>query len=92
MLGKIEFDNFKGLTEMPQEAASAWTAVDGLCGASFKPLVYIGKQVARGTNYFFIAEETTVTNPPNRHIVTIAINSFNGIYTIVPSSIEVIIA
>lgn len=93
MFGKIEFENFEGLHSMPQEAASAWGGVEGgLCGASYKPLVYIGKQVATGFNYWFIAEETTVTNPPDRHIVTIAINSFNGKYTIVPESIRVIIS
>lgn len=93
MLGKIEFEHFEGLTSMPQEAASAWSGVEGgLCGASFKPLLYVGKQVAKGINYWFIAEETTVTNPPDRHIVTIAINSFDGKYMVVPGSIEVIIA
>ena len=78
MFGKIEFEEFKGLTEMPQKAASAWGAVDGIVGASYKPLLFIGEQVARGTT--------------TKHIVTIAINEFGGIYTIVPSSIEVIIA
>lgn len=93
MLGAIEFENFEGLSSMPQEAASAWSGVEGgLCGASYKPLVYIGKQVATGFNYWFIAEETRTTNPPVRHIVTIAINYFNGKYMIVPDSIKVIFA
>ena len=48
--------------------------------------------MAKGTNYWFIAEQTLVTNPPVKHIVTIAINEFNGVYAILPSSIEVIIA
>lgn len=93
MFGKIEFENFEGLTKLPQKAASAWAAVDGgLVGASYKPLLYIGKQTVRGVNHWFIAEQTLVTNPPVKHIVTIAINEFNGVYAIVPSSIEVIIA
>ena len=93
MLGKIEFDNFEGMTSLPQKAASAWSAVDGgLCGASYKPLLYIGEQVAKGTNYWFIAEQTLITNPPVKHLVTIAINEFNGVYAIVPDSINVIIA
>ncbi len=91
MLGKINFVDFEGLTSMPQEAASAWSAVEGLCGASFKPLLFVGTQVAKGVNYWFIAEETRVTHPPDKHIVTIAINEFNGIYSVVPSSIDVII-
>ena len=93
MLGAIQFEEFEGLTKMPQKAASAWSAVEsGLCGASFKPLIYIGTQVAKGTNHWFIVEETMVTNPPVRHIATLAINEFNGVYTIVPGSIEIIFA
>lgn len=93
MLGAINFENFDGLTKMPQKAASAWSGVaEGLCGASYKPLVYVGEQVAKGTNYWFIAEQTLITNPTVRHIVTFAINEFNGVYAIIPGSINVIFA
>ena len=94
MLGAIQFENFEGLTKMPQKAASAWSAIGGggLAGASYKPLVYVGQQVARGTNHWFIAEQTLTTNPPVKHIVTIAINEFNGVFAVVPDSIDVIIA
>lgn len=94
MLGAIEFENFEGLTltSMPQEAASAWSAAEGLVGASFKPLLYVGKQVVRGVNHIFIAEETLITATPKKRIVTMAINAFNGVYAVVPNSIDVIIA
>lgn len=94
MLGAIQFEDFEGLTSMPQRAASAWSAVEnnGLVGASYKPLLYVGTQLVKGVNHWFIAEQTLVTNPPVRHIVTIAVNEFNGVYAIVPSSIEVIIS
>lgn len=94
MLGKIEFENFKGLTSMPQDAASAWSALEtsGIIGASYKPLLYVGKQQVRGINHWFIAEQTLVTAIPVRHIVAIAINEFDGNYTIVPTSIKVLIA
>ena len=93
MFGKIDFENYEGLKTMPQSAASAWAAIDGgLCGASYKPLLYVGKQNVRGINHWFIAEQTLVTKEPVKHIVTIAINEFNGAYAVVPSSIEVIIA
>lgn len=94
MLGKINFTEFEPIGDAPQEIASACSAIEtsGLCGASFKPLLYIGTQMARGINYWFIAEEIRQTNPIERHIVTIAVNSFNGVYAIVPGSIEVIIA
>lgn len=92
MFGKIEFADFADLTHPPQKVASACSALEtaGLCGANYRPLIYIGEQVAKGTNYWFIAEQTMVTATPVRRIVTIAINEFNGIYAVVPSSIEVI--
>ena len=93
MYGAIQFQDFEGLTKLPQKAATAWTAVEnGLCGASFTPLVYVGTQVAKGTNHWFIVEETMVTNPPTKHIATLAINEYNGVCAIVPGSIEIIFA
>lgn len=93
MFGAIKFEDFEGLTKLPQKAATAWAAVEGkIVGASFKPLLFIGTQVARGTNYWFIVEETTVTNPPTKHITTLAINEFNGLYSYVPGSIEIVFA
>ena len=91
MLGAIKFEDFEGLTSMPQDAATAWTAAEnGWAGSSFKPLLFVGRQITRGVNYHFIAEETLVTNPPERHIVEVEINSFGGRYVI--SSIETLIA
>ena len=91
LLGGITFEDFKGLTTMPQKAASAWVAVDGsIVGADYKPLLYVGSQITKGVTYWFIAEQTLILAEPQRHIVKIAVNEFNGNYKIVPHSIEVI--
>lgn len=89
ILGAIEFEFYdctKG--KMPQKYQSAWTAVEGLVGASYNPLMTVGKQQAKGTNYWLIAEQTLITNPPEKHLVTIAINEFAGNYTLVNGSIK----
>ena len=91
MFGKIELEKFEGITKMPQEAASAWSTVDGLVGASYKPLLYLGKQVVKGVNYFFIAEQTLITCPPIRRVVTLTINEFEGKYELLGNSIKEII-
>ncbi len=84
--------SFNNLGKMPQGAASAWAAFDGegIVGAGYKPLLYVGMQVVKGINYWFICEQTTITAEPERHIVKMAINEFNGSYYVVPHSIEVI--
>ena len=91
MFGKIELENFKGLNTMPQEAASAWSVLEDLAGATYTPLLYLGKQEVKGTNYFFIAELKLVLAQPQRHIVLLAINKFGDEYELVKSSIEVIL-
>lgn len=100
MLGGIQLEEFKGLTAMPQKAASAWVAIDGgIVGAGYKPLLYVGSQLVKGINHWFIAEQTLILAQPERHIVKIAVNEFNEkkddgefetVYKIVPHSIEVI--
>ena len=85
---------------MPQKAASAWVAIEGgIVGAGYKPLLYVGSQVVKGVNHWFIAEQTLILAQPERHIVKIAVNEFNQakddgefetVYKIVPHSIEVI--
>lgn len=92
MFGKIEFENFEGLKNLPQKAASAWSALEsgGLVGASYRPLVYIGGQQVKGINHWFIAEQTLITATPEKKIVTLAINEFNGIYAVIPTSINAV--
>ena len=102
MLGGIQLEDFKGIDKMPQKAASAWVAVEGgIVGAGYKPLLYVGSQLVKGINHWFIAEQTLILAQPERHIVKIAVNEFNQkiegkdgefetIYKIVPHSIEVI--
>ncbi len=91
MLGQIELENFDGLelTKSPQRAASAFSVVnDGMTGATYRALIYCGPQPVRGTNHWFIAEQTLTTATPERHIVKLAVNEFNGEYALVNKSIE----
>lgn len=90
MLGSIELEKFEGLTKMPQKAASAWVKVDELTGATYKPLLYCGKQIVKGTNYFFIAEQELKTITDETRIVKIVVNEFNGEYSVIPDKFAVI--
>lgn len=89
--GAIKFEDFKGLTSMPQKAATAWAAAtEGLLGVGYVPLVFVGTQPVRGVNYWFIALKTLVTAEPKKEIVKMAINEFQGEYAIVENKTEVI--
>lgn len=90
MVGQIEYQILTDLSKVPQKVASAASAIEnsGLTGASYKPLVYCGKQTVNGTNFWFIAEQTLVTATPEKHIVKLAVNLLNGEYKLVTGSIE----
>ena len=84
MFGTIQLENFVGLTTMPQRAASAWSgAIEGLVGASYKPLIFYGTQLVNGVNYYFVAEQTLITNPPVRRLVKLVIHEKDGEYKLV---------
>ena len=89
MFGKINLENFDGMTKMPQKAATAWAGAFGepLAGASFKPLLYLGDQLVNGTNYCFIAEETLATRCPIRHVVKLVIFGDDDEYKLLDDSI-----
>ena len=87
MFGEIKFVDFDA-ENGPAEAKRAWAGVQGWTGSNFKPIKYLGKQVCKGMNYWFFAEETTVTNPPKKKMVVLAINGFQDHYAIIPSSIH----
>ena len=90
MFGQIELENFTALTEMPQKAASAWSEVDRLVGASFKPILYIGTQLVHGVNHWFLAERTIVALNSDRRLVKLAINELNGKFKFVANSVQVV--
>lgn len=82
--GEIEILEQKGLTEMPQEAASAWHGAMGeILGASYTPIAYVGGQPVKGVNHIFIAQQTLILAKPERHIVLVTINEFDGNYNTV---------
>lgn len=88
--GAVEVIEQKEMTEMPQEAASAWHgATSEYVGATYKPLLYVGGQPVKGVNHIFIAQQTLIIARPERHIVLITINEFDGNYNVV--SIERIV-
>lgn len=82
-LGQMELEHFEGLTSMPQEFASAWCIMEGLVGASYKPLLCLGSQLVNGKNFFFIAEQTIITNPAIRRVVKVVINKSAGHYELI---------
>ena len=91
-VGAIEYDIITDMTKLPQKIASAASAIEnaGLVGASYKPIIYFGAQVVHGVKYWFFAEQTLITNPPQKRIVKMAVIEVQGKFEIVKDSIKVI--
>ena len=85
MTGAIEFNIITDMTKLPQKVASAASAIETaeLTGASYKPLMYVGTQVTRGVNHWFICEQTIITAHPKKKIVKLAVNEFQGKFELV---------
>ena len=65
--------------ELTPEIQTAFTAVEKpLCGISLKPVIYLGKQIARGENHFFICEAKAIYSGAQPHAVIFGINIFEG--------------
>ena len=93
MLGKINFNIITDLTKLPQKVASAMSEIENpeVVGASYKVLMYVGEQLVRGMNYWFIAEQTLTTRDFEKHLVLIAVNEFENKFEIIRPSIVRII-
>ncbi len=91
-VGAIEYDVITDMTKLPQRIASAASAIEnaGLAGASYKPIIYFGAQIVHGVKYWFFAEQTLITNPPQKRIVKMAVIEVQGKFEIVKDSIKVI--
>ena len=58
---KYSEDQEMDMTKIPEGAKEAFEkATEGLTGASYKPIAYLGSQVVAGTNYKFLCEVTPV--------------------------------
>ena len=64
-------------------------AVRPLVGAVYKPLAYIGKQVVKGTNFYFICSAKRVHPNSKPYAALVCVNQFDGAFMIV--SIEPLI-
>lgn len=86
MFGQLKLEQFNSCG-LPQKAASAWSAVSDLIGAEYKPLIYLGAQQVHGTNYYFVAEQTLMTNPIIRRVIKLVIYELNGEYKLLDDAI-----
>lgn len=61
--------------KLPQEVASAVSVINGgTLGATYQPIVYVGKQTVNGVNHLLICEEIRTTKGKGKMIVGLVIN------------------
>lgn len=66
-------------TDIPKEAMAAFeVAMVGFVGSKIEPVVYIGSQVTKGTNFIMIAEVTPVVPDATTSLAIITVNELDG--------------
>ena len=74
IVGGWDISGLKGAS-LPQKAASAFTAfTNGMTGAEYEPLLYVGSQIVNGTNYCYIALQTIICAEPMKRLVKLILN------------------
>ena len=75
---------------LPQDIKCIFDVAAGqLLGVNYKPIVYVGKQVVRGINYYFICEAKRVYPNSKPYPVMLVVNKFQDQMPVVVS-VEVI--
>lgn len=87
VLGGWNIEEMKSCN-LPQKAASAFTAVTGeLVGADYQPVLYVGSQLVNGMNYCILAIQTIITAEPKKNLVKVIVNvSTSGVASLVSVS------
>ena len=64
---------------LPQQLATGFSAVtQGMVGAKYVPLLYVGTQVVHGTNHMLICKQTLVVPGAPQHLVKMVLNQINA--------------
>ena len=62
-------------TSFPQNVISGFDkAFEGMTGAQYNMIAYLGSKVVNGTNHIYLAEQTLVTGKDVKSIVTVILN------------------
>ena len=65
--------------KLPENVELAFTeATKLLCGVSYKPVAYIGKQIVRGENHYILCEAKVIYPNAQPRAVVLGINIFEG--------------
>ena len=74
IVGGWNIESEKGVN-LPQKAQTAFTKfTEGLTGAEYTPMCYVGSQVVNGTNYCYIALQTIICAQPMKRLVKLILN------------------
>lgn len=75
MFGAWILENDFNVGTMPQKVATGFEeAFNGLVGASYEPVLYLGHQVVNGINHAILCKEIMVNAEGTEHIVKVILH------------------
>ena len=83
-LGGWRYYSENSPAELPEDLQAAFDgALEGLLGANYTPIAYIGSQVVAGLNHAFLCSAAPVTENPTTELVVIKVYAaLDGTYTV----------
>ena len=64
--------------DLPKELEYVFKAGTTVCGVAYTPLAFVGKQVVKGINYYFIAQANPIYPGAEPYAAFVCINVFEG--------------
>lgn len=75
MFGGWILENDFNVGTFPQKVASGFSqAFEGLLGASYEPVMYLGHQLVNGTNHAILCKQTLIVKDPTEHLVKVILH------------------
>ena len=75
MFGGWNLENDFNVGTLPQKVATGFgEAFEGLVGASYEPVLYLGHQIVNGVNHAILCKQIMVTKDPVEHIVKVILH------------------
>lgn len=61
---------------LPENVATGFSkCLQGMVGAKYVPVLYVGEQIVHGVNYMIICKQTLVTPNAPEHLVELVLNN-----------------
>lgn len=75
VLGGYELDTKMEACALPQRVATGFSKVMHMVGATYTPVLYVGKQIVHGENHMILCLQELAVEDAEKHLVKVVLNA-----------------